>query len=230
MRLIPKQGEPIDLGDLETTVLGRQPGRGHAIKDATVSREHARLFRRDGEWRVADLNSSNGTFVNGRKVSVSPIRAGDTLRLGEVELTVELAAAAPAPAASDDAGGEDGGIVLEDPAAELETASNPVSEQTMVAQPTPMFQNRPSAKPTSSGLSERSQALLRDQQVRGRSDGTMLAQDVGQYSGGRQLVMIALAIAVAVGLFFGVMKLTESVVPAGDDLGESTPAEETDEP
>lgn len=81
------------------TVLGRQPARGISIPHPTISREHARIFDRDGETFVADLNSSNGTFVNGERVSRVALKHGDVLKLGEVELRVEVAGAGVAPTA-----------------------------------------------------------------------------------------------------------------------------------
>jgi pSer/pThr/pTyr-binding forkhead associated (FHA) protein len=43
---------------------------------------------RDGQWQIADLNSSNGTFVNGAKVTKATLKAGDAVRLGSVEFRV----------------------------------------------------------------------------------------------------------------------------------------------
>lgn len=55
-----------------------------------VGRHHARVFWHDGLLTVADLKSTNGTFVDGRRLSVpEPLPAGSTLRLGlDVEIEV----------------------------------------------------------------------------------------------------------------------------------------------
>jgi pSer/pThr/pTyr-binding forkhead associated (FHA) protein len=81
------KGHAFDLAD-ELTV-GRAPGCGVALNDTTVSQLHARLFRREGRLWVEDLGSTNGTFVNRRKVS-SPValRKGDRLQVGATVLEV----------------------------------------------------------------------------------------------------------------------------------------------
>jgi predicted component of type VI protein secretion system len=66
----------------ELTV-GRAGGCGVALEDTTVSQLHARIFQRDGRIWVEDLGSTNGTFVNRKKVSAPvPLRRGDRLQVG----------------------------------------------------------------------------------------------------------------------------------------------------
>jgi pSer/pThr/pTyr-binding forkhead associated (FHA) protein len=76
------KGRSFDLGD-ELTV-GRGGGCGVALPDDTfVSQLHARIFRRDGAYFVEDLGSTNGTFLNRRKVSApEPLNKGDRLQVG----------------------------------------------------------------------------------------------------------------------------------------------------
>lgn len=67
-------------------LFGRDPEAGVIIDDPTVSRLHARLeIGSDGIW-VVDLDSSNGTLVNGVSVSRSPLHAGDLLEIGGLRL------------------------------------------------------------------------------------------------------------------------------------------------
>jgi FHA domain-containing protein/uncharacterized protein DUF1707 len=66
--------------------LGRSSSCQLVLSDATVSRRHAALVVRDGTWRVVDLDSSNGTWVNGRRVIEAEVRPGDELRLGAARL------------------------------------------------------------------------------------------------------------------------------------------------
>ncbi|HEY6419095.1 MAG TPA: FHA domain-containing protein, partial [Candidatus Binataceae bacterium] len=55
------------------------------VTDATVSRHHARIRRRLGRYRVTDLGSTNGTFVNGRRLRRQfTLKRGDELRIGAV--------------------------------------------------------------------------------------------------------------------------------------------------
>jgi hypothetical protein len=69
-------------------VLGRSPSCDLTISDASVSSEHARLSYEGGVWRVANLLSTNGTFVNNNKTSNGLLRDGDRLRLGRVEFVM----------------------------------------------------------------------------------------------------------------------------------------------
>ncbi len=66
-------------------VIGRADSCGICLKDNSVSSEHARLSHDSGGWRVVNLLSTNGTFVNNKKVSSAPLRNGDRLRLGRLE-------------------------------------------------------------------------------------------------------------------------------------------------
>jgi pSer/pThr/pTyr-binding forkhead associated (FHA) protein len=81
------KGKTFDLSE-EVTV-GRASGCQVALTDPTVSQLHARIFRRDGKLYVEDLGSSNGTFVNRKKVSsAAALRRGDRIALGSTVLEV----------------------------------------------------------------------------------------------------------------------------------------------
>ena len=68
-------------------VLGRHHECEVHLDDASVSRRHAALRRRDGMWTLVDLGSTNGTWVNGRRVtSRATVRRGDVVQLGEARL------------------------------------------------------------------------------------------------------------------------------------------------
>jgi hypothetical protein len=56
--------------------------------DHGVSRHHAELYRQNGRLRIKDLNSTHGTFVNGRQVQDAELVPGDTLKLGHSLLIV----------------------------------------------------------------------------------------------------------------------------------------------
>ncbi|MET9882883.1 DUF1707 and FHA domain-containing protein [Streptomyces sp. NPDC006430] len=63
--------------------IGRDPGNGLRLTDETVSRVHAELGLRNGVWVLTDLGSSNGTTVNGRRVTSSvAVRDGDQIGFG----------------------------------------------------------------------------------------------------------------------------------------------------
>jgi len=68
-----------------------QVGRADACQirlgDTYISQYHARIFPRDGTWYVEDLGSTNGTYLNQRKLTgPSELHAGDRLRLGKTTL------------------------------------------------------------------------------------------------------------------------------------------------
>ena len=81
-----RRGQEFDLGD-ELTV-GRAGGCGVALPDDTfVSQLHARVFRRQGELFVEDLGSTNGTYVNKKKIGGAvAVRKGDKLQVGKTTM------------------------------------------------------------------------------------------------------------------------------------------------
>jgi pSer/pThr/pTyr-binding forkhead associated (FHA) protein len=69
--------------------LGRATRADFIVDAPLVSRFHCRLsVTEDGQLEVEDLGSTNGTFVNDRRVGRAVLVAGDRLRLGRAELTV----------------------------------------------------------------------------------------------------------------------------------------------
>jgi pSer/pThr/pTyr-binding forkhead associated (FHA) protein len=70
-----------------TKTVGRATGADFIINAALISRVHCRLeIAPSGDLQVRDLNSTNGTFVNGERVDIAHLRSGDRLRVGRVEL------------------------------------------------------------------------------------------------------------------------------------------------
>jgi predicted component of type VI protein secretion system len=88
----PEPGRKLAL-DKATTTLGRAPGNTHVVADTTISRQHAKVFVRDGRHWIADLNSSHGTFVNGVKVTLQTLTDGDEVKLGTTVLRYVAGAA-----------------------------------------------------------------------------------------------------------------------------------------
>lgn len=70
-------------------ILGRSHGTTVVVDDVYVSDEHAEILPDDGGWSVRDLGSTNGTYLNGAKVTrPTPLAAGDQLRLGKSNVEV----------------------------------------------------------------------------------------------------------------------------------------------
>jgi diguanylate cyclase (GGDEF)-like protein len=63
-------------------VVGRLPDLDVSVEEDGVSRQHARLVRGGDAWRLEDLNSTNGSFVNDERIQVRQLRDGDMLRFG----------------------------------------------------------------------------------------------------------------------------------------------------
>lgn len=84
-------------------ILGRSQNCDIIIPGTHVSRQHAELYFQSGKLHVKDLGSSNGTFVNRKKIDDSVVNPGDEVRFDTLVFQVE-APGAPALAASDDAG------------------------------------------------------------------------------------------------------------------------------
>ena len=93
-QLVMKTGPaPGKIFSLEKTdiAIGREAGSDVYINDVEVSRQHARLASQFGDYLLEDLESTNGTFVNGQRITGQRIlKPGDTVFLGEnVSLTYE---------------------------------------------------------------------------------------------------------------------------------------------
>jgi hypothetical protein len=72
----------------ERTTIGRSPDNDIFLDDVTVSRKHAVLVQSDGEFRIEDLGSLNGTFVNRRRIdSAARLQSGDELQIGKYRLS-----------------------------------------------------------------------------------------------------------------------------------------------
>jgi pSer/pThr/pTyr-binding forkhead associated (FHA) protein len=74
--------------------VGRAPRADFVVDAALVSRLHCRVVAADERIDVEDLSSTNGTFINDRRISKGQLASGDRLRIGRVELTVERAPSA----------------------------------------------------------------------------------------------------------------------------------------
>ena len=74
----------------ERAMVGRDKGCDVQIDDPSVSRRHVAFERRGGDWLVVDQGSVNGSFLDGKRVGEAPLRDGQRLRLGSVELRVEI--------------------------------------------------------------------------------------------------------------------------------------------
>jgi len=71
--------------------VGRAPRADFVVDAALVSRLHCRLTAAADKLEVVDLKSTNGTYVNGKRIDKAHLGDGDRLRVGRLELRVERA-------------------------------------------------------------------------------------------------------------------------------------------
>ncbi len=88
----PRPGSMIVIGEGQDFVVGRTTEASYAIDDDSLSRRHARFFRLAGKYAIEDLKSTNGTFVDGKRLTEpSFLEPGASIQLGkEIVVRFEL--------------------------------------------------------------------------------------------------------------------------------------------
>jgi pSer/pThr/pTyr-binding forkhead associated (FHA) protein len=86
--VLDEQGSKVETVQLNGTL---QVGRAEAcqirLPDTYASSFHARIYNRDGSWYIEDLGSTNGTYLNQRRItSPAELRAGDKVKIGKTTL------------------------------------------------------------------------------------------------------------------------------------------------
>ena len=105
---------------VDRTTIGRVEDNTFQIAEASVSSHHCEVLLKGADVQIKDLESTNGTFINGEKITEATLKPGQTLRLGQVELQLVTAEGAPtAPASA---------------AVPAPKPAGPVADQTMVMQ------------------------------------------------------------------------------------------------
>src|SRR5689334_19200123 len=84
-QLVSQSGDQrFDLPPGRSVIIGRGVGSDIAVYDPTISRRHAELVATGDVVTVKDLGSSNGTYINGRRVTTGRLSANDTITFGKV--------------------------------------------------------------------------------------------------------------------------------------------------
>jgi pilus assembly protein CpaF len=83
-----KGGKPrSEAFDQNEITIGRVQGNDIVLPKGNISKRHSRIVLRDGKFIIVDLKSTNGTFVNGKRIHEAILRHGDRVRFGQVEFT-----------------------------------------------------------------------------------------------------------------------------------------------
>jgi adenylate cyclase len=131
-KLVSTAGDQsIDVKPGVTLVVGRAVNSDIPIYDPTISRQHAQLTAEDGGVRIKDLGSSNGTFLNGSRVTDAKAAPNDVVTFGKVAFYVREAAAKPAAHKPK----EDGGFAVPKPAGATIVRQLPVRESGNIQSP-----------------------------------------------------------------------------------------------
>lgn len=82
-----QQGNELEVNDV--TVMGRSDEADYVLDDPYASEFHLRLVAQENGLMLHDLGSTNGTYVNGRRISApAPLRRGDTVQVGKTVMEV----------------------------------------------------------------------------------------------------------------------------------------------
>ena len=91
----PELGRTFEVKDGAT--IGRAVESGVQLRDASVSRHHAKLELREGTWRIVDAGSRNGVTLRGERVTDAVLADGDEFQVGDVLLRFRAAMPPPEP-------------------------------------------------------------------------------------------------------------------------------------
>ena len=84
-----EEGELYPLIENREIILGRSPTNNIFIRDKNVSREHCQIVVTSEGYKLTDLQSTNGTFVNGIRETESVLQKNDEIRMGTTLLVLE---------------------------------------------------------------------------------------------------------------------------------------------
>ncbi len=75
--------------DQDETIIGRAADNAIAIDDPAASSRHCAILRKENRYTLRDLNSTNGSYLNGTQVTEVPLAPGDVLTVGSVRMLFE---------------------------------------------------------------------------------------------------------------------------------------------
>lgn len=127
--LLESGGERREIKVAGSITVGRSQTAGVYLDDKTLSREHTKFYIENGKFFVRDLESKNGTFLNGAPIkNTQPLKPGDKIKIGVATFTV-IAEDGSMPAVS--------APVASAPAPRVHAASVTATAQASPARPRP---------------------------------------------------------------------------------------------
>ncbi|MCC7351089.1 MAG: FHA domain-containing protein [Phycisphaerales bacterium] len=87
LRFSSRNAESFDQELVKALTIGRAPTCDLCLPDGAMSRQHCRIEPDGDRWLVVDLDSRNGTFINGRRIQRQHLKDGDRLHVGDSVLT-----------------------------------------------------------------------------------------------------------------------------------------------
>jgi predicted component of type VI protein secretion system len=207
-------------------VLGRVAASDVMVDDPKASRRHARVVVEGGVVEIEDLQSSNGTLLNGHPVTRRVMRDGDRIRIGTTEIVYregavpgvpsETAAPAVAAAADDDDLFADSAPAAPEPAPPPQprperAAPAPASPRGVVEFADEVVEVRQPAKQPAKAGPAAGEPVVRSQRILQYSNhggGTgLLGDDLSQMSSGTRALVSVLVLLLAAGIVWGVIWL-----------------------
>jgi pSer/pThr/pTyr-binding forkhead associated (FHA) protein len=76
--------------DKAEITIGRNPGNDIHIDNLGVSKQHAKISKQDGAYVIEDLNSTNGTFINNKRVAKAILNDNDEVHIGKHSLKISF--------------------------------------------------------------------------------------------------------------------------------------------
>jgi pilus assembly protein CpaF len=133
--------------------IGRMKGNDIVLPKGNVSKRHSRIFAQDGNFKIIDLESTNGTYVNGRKITgEQAITENDKIYIGDfilqVEAEAQAAAKPPTPPPNFPKQGPGGGLPTPGPGPDRLSGSGPQPKPdrgSMSSGPVPSVPDMPSS-------------------------------------------------------------------------------------
>ena len=129
LRVTAGNAEGSEIQVRDEFVIGRQASEeGQLGQDAEISRQHARIARSNGTFTIEDLGSTNGTFVNARRISKPELLSpGDRIQVGTTTLVVQVSVPAAAAASAPDADTRSSSHMITPPELPTEASPPPLS-------------------------------------------------------------------------------------------------------